>query len=117
MDCRVDINDFCTLADLWMSEVELDSAYNLSPVEDSHQQQGIINFCDYAIWAQGWDPNDANDINDVNQLQEIQSIWLSEVPSDSAWNLYKGDDSQGHGIINTDDLVIFTENWLRGVLP
>lgn len=29
-DCRVDVKDYCMLADVWLQEVELDSKYNIS---------------------------------------------------------------------------------------
>lgn len=112
-DCRVDMNDFCLLADLWLADVDLYSLFNLSHTGDVNTQ-GIINFNDYAIWAQGWDPND---VNDVNQLQEFKTVWLTEVPTDNAWNLYKADDIPKHGIIDADDLAIFVKNWLESSLP
>ena len=53
----------------------------------------------------------------MNQLQEFTTIWLTEVPNDDEWNLYKGDDLPRHGVVNADDLAIFVENWLKSSLP
>ena len=107
-DCRVDMNDYCMLANIWLQEFELYSIYNLSH-EGDIERKGIVNFGDYAIWAPLWEPNS------IGQLQEFTAIWLSDVPYDSAWNLYKDDDLPMRGVMNADDLVIFTENWLDGI--
>jgi hypothetical protein len=110
-DCRVDINDYCMLANLWMDEVEGYSVYNLSHAGDINSE-GIINFGDFAVWAPLWEPNEPNSIV---QLQQFTNIWLSQVPSDDGWNLYKSDDLPMRGVMNVEDLAIFARNWLEGI--
>jgi hypothetical protein len=107
-DCRVDANDYAMLVDRWLEEVELDSKYNLSNEGDCC---GIINFKDFAIWANGLETID------YEELESFMDLWLSEVPYDDEWNLYKGDDVPSYGIVNFADHAVFAEHWLESSLP
>jgi hypothetical protein len=109
-DCRVDVKDYCMLADKWFEEVELDSKYNLSN-EGDVVGYGVIDFKDFVIFANGWETGT------FEQLEEFADLWLTEVPYDNEWNLYKGDDAAAYGIVNYADLAIFVQHWLESSLP
>jgi hypothetical protein len=109
-DCRVDANDYAMLADEWLEEVEPNSIYNLSH-EGDFEGYGIINFNDFAIWADGLETID------YAELESFTDLWLSEVPYEDEWNLYKGDGGPGYGIVNFADHAVFAEHWLESSLP
>jgi hypothetical protein len=109
-DCRVDMNDYCMLADKWLEEVEPNSIYNLSN-EGDVVGYGVIDFKDFVIFANGWE------IGTFEQLEEFTDLWLISVPYDNEWNLYKGDDAAAYGIVNYADLAVFVQDWLGSSLP
>jgi hypothetical protein len=109
-DCRVDASDYAMLANRWLEEVEPNSIYNLSN-EGDVVGYGIINFNDFAIWADGLETID------YEELGSFTDLWLSEVPYDNEWNLYKGDSEPSYGIVNYADLAIFVQHWLESSLP
>ncbi len=53
MDCRVDAADLAMLANVWLDNVEAGSMYNLSHKGDNGEV-GIVNFYDFAVFAQKW---------------------------------------------------------------
>ena len=107
-DCRVNMNDYAMLANEWLKEVEPNSIYNLSNEGDCC---GIINFNDFAIWADGLETID------YEELESFTDLWLTEVPYDNEWNFYKGDGEPSYGIVNYADLAIFVQHWLESSLP
>jgi hypothetical protein len=109
-DCRVDANDYAMLVDRWLEEVEPNSIYNLSN-EGDFEGYGIINFNDFAIWADGLETID------YEELESFTDLWLSEVPYEDEWNLYKGDDVPSYGIVDFADHAVFAEHWLESSLP
>jgi hypothetical protein len=109
-DCRVDVKDYCMLADKWLEEVELDSKYNLSN-EGDVVGYGIIDFKDFVIFANGWETGS------FEQLEGFTDLWLTNVPYDNEWNFYKGDDAAAYGVVNYADLAIFVQHWLESSLP
>ena len=52
-DYDVDACDLGMLLDLWADEVAADSKYNLYNTDDP-DPNGIINFCDFTIFAKNW---------------------------------------------------------------
>lgn len=65
---------------------------------------GIINFVDWAVFANGWQ-------GDINDLSVFASQWLQ-------WSAYNADIAPipgGDGVVNVLDLAVFAENWLTGV--
>ncbi len=103
-DCSVDFYDYAVLAGEWLNETDPCNPNHICDLYNS--DYGIINFCDFAVYAQDWDCNMA-------QLGEFASQWLWEVDSNDQYNLYHGDDVRPIGIIDLADLAIFGENWLK----
>lgn len=91
-DCYVDINDLKLVSDVWLGEVEPDDRRNLFKGDDF---EGVINFIDFAVFANNWDGNMA-------ELGEFAEKWLDVEPN---------------GIINFFDYAIFADNWLDSSLP
>lgn len=103
-DCYVDINDLKLAADVWLDEVEPFDRCNLFRGDDL-AGYGIINFSDFAVFADGWDGNAAS-------LGMFAEKWLHEVALNDQYNLFKDDDVEPNGVVNFFDLAIFSDNWL-----
>ena len=61
----------------------------------------------YAVLA------DIRDSNDLSDIELFTSIWLDEVETGAAWNLYGGDDVPPWDWINFLDYAVFADNWLK----
>ena len=95
-DCYVDMKDLKMFTDVWLDEVDPNDKYNLF-------QGGIINFCDFAIYANSWDGN-------MPDLKMFTDVWLAEVDPNNKYNLF---DVESIGFINFLDFAIFADNWLK----
>ncbi len=103
-DCYVDMNDLEMLTEVWLNEVDPNAKYNLCR-SDETGPYGIINFADFAIFAQGWDGN-------MVDLKAFAEVWLDEVEPGHKYNLYRGDDEIfTYGTINFADFAIFAQGW------
>lgn len=90
----VDFIDFSILAKQWMLEK---LSFDVVPTGGD----GIVNFPDFALFAQTWQ-------GDYNQLYGFASQWLMK-------GMYNADIAPlpaGDGIVDFHDLKIFAENWL-----
>ena len=85
--------------DVWLDEVDPDDKYNLFP---EGKNANIINFLDFAIFANSWDGN-------MPDLKMFTDVWLEEVDRNHEYNLFQGD----KGIINFLDFTIFADNWME----
>lgn len=99
-DCYVDMNDLEMLAEVWLDEVDPHSKYNLSRNDDTGLY-GIINFLDFAVYADTWDGNTVD-------LKMFTELWLDEVDPNNEYNLFKS-----HGIVNFLDFAVLADNWLK----
>ncbi len=104
-DCVVNEEDLRMLTEVWLNWFDSRDKYNLYDSNDIGAY-GIINFRDYAVFA------DVRDSNDFSDLEAFTDVWLDEVPADYEWNLYKGDDVWPLDIIDFLDVAVFAENWL-----
>ncbi len=103
-DCVVDFRDYAVLAGEWLNETD---PCNPNRICDLYNYDyGVINFRDFAVYAQGWDCNMA-------ELGMMADVWLEEVKANDQSNLYHGDDVEPNGIIDFEDLAIFGKNWLE----
>jgi hypothetical protein len=64
---------------------------------------GIVNFLDFAVFANSWHGN-------MNQLSQFASQWLKP----SAYNADIAPAPAGDGIVNMLDFAAFANNWLEG---
>lgn len=103
-DCCVDMNDLEILAGLWLDEV--DSYHKCNLVADEPAPYGIIDFRDFAIFADGWDCN-------MVALEMFTDVWLEMVDADNEYNLFHGDDIDPNGIIDFRDFAGFADDWLQ----
>jgi len=54
-DCVVDVDDLMMMAGQWLTEVPLDSPYNLSTtVDENSRGAGTVNFLDWAAFSSNW---------------------------------------------------------------
>lgn len=97
-DCAVNGQDYAILAEMWLQEVESGNMRNLFKGDDA----GIINFCDFAVYAKTWTPA-------IKDLKNLADNWLYEVDANDPNNMSSEDDL---GVINFDDLAILQEHWL-----
>jgi len=103
-DCVVDFLDYAVLAGEWLNETDPCNPNYICDLSKS--DYGVINFRDFAVYAEGWDCNTA-------ELGMMADVWLEEVKANDQSNLYHGDDVEPIGIIDFEDLAIFGENWLE----
>ncbi|GAI17078.1 unnamed protein product, partial [marine sediment metagenome] len=94
-DCYVDMKDLKMFTDVWLDVVDANDKYNLF-------QGGIIDFRDFAIYANSWDGN-------MPDLKMFMDVWLEEVDLNHEYNLFQYDKD----IINFLDFAIFADNWLK----
>jgi hypothetical protein len=107
-DCVVDFRDYAVLAGEWLNGTDPCNPNHICDLYkgDESQSYGVINFRDFAIYAEGWDCN-------MVELGNFAAGWLYEVDTNDPYNLYHGDDVEPTGIIDLEDLAIFGENWLE----
>ena len=101
--CIVDMNDLKILAEQWLTEMDSNDKYNLY-WRDDIEVFGIINFLDFAAFAETWD-------GDLSELGMFTEVWLSEVDPEDEYNLYRGDDTGPLGVVNFRDYAIFADSW------
>jgi len=107
---NVDFNDLDLLIDKWLKQ-------EILMVEDLNRD-GIVNFVDYAIfanhWLEGTIPIIAGDFNgdgrvDIGDLEMLARWWLlNKTEVDIA-------PPGGDGIVNFLDYAVFAANWLEGL--
>ena len=103
-DCVVDFLDYAVLAGEWLNETD---PCNPNHICDLYNfDYGVINFLDFAVYAENWDCNTA-------ELGNFAAGWLQEVDANNPYNLFHGDDVEPNGIIDFADLAVFSENWLK----
>lgn len=90
----VDFEDLLVFCDQWLLE-ELSA--DIKP-------DGIVNFLDYAEFANNWQ-------GDTNSLADFSSQWLES----SAYCADIAPKPDGDGVVNMLDFAAFAENWLKGV--
>jgi hypothetical protein len=90
----VDFVDYSVLAKQWMLEK---LSYDIAPAGGD----GIVNFLDWAVFADSWQ-------GDMIQLSEFMSQWLQR----GVYNADIAPVPDGDGVVNTFDFVLFAENWL-----
>jgi hypothetical protein len=88
----VGYEDLLVFCDQWLLEK---LSYDIKP-------DGIVNFLDYADFANNWQ-------GDMNQLSDFASQWLRS----SAYNADIAPAPDGDGIVNFIDFAVFAENWLK----
>jgi hypothetical protein len=89
----VDIYDLAVFADQWL----------LKKLSFDTNNDGIVNFLDFAIFANNWH-------GDMNELAQFASQWLQR----SATNADIAPAPGGDGIVNFIDFALFADNWLEG---
>ncbi|HBG26179.1 MAG: hypothetical protein A2Y10_13540 [Planctomycetes bacterium GWF2_41_51] len=90
----VDFVDYAILANQWkLEKLSCDVAPN--------RGDGIVNFWDFADFAQNWQ-------DDINLLYDFASQWLMQ-------GMYNADiaPNAGDGIVDFKDFAVFVENWLK----
>ena len=92
----VDMRDFAVLAAQWRLE-------KLSADVAPDGGDGIVNFLDWAVFADGWQST-----TDIYDLAVFVDQWLSSYCADIA-------PDGGDGVVNMRDLRILAENWLEGI--
>jgi hypothetical protein len=65
---------------------------------------GIVNFLDFAVFANNWH-------GDMNQLFQFVSQWLKP----GAHNADIAPAPAGDNIVNFIDFALFADNWLEGI--
>ena len=107
-DCVVDFLDYAVLAGEWLNETDPCNPNYICDLYhgDESEPYGVINFRDFAVYAEDWDCNTA-------ELGNFAKVWLQDVDANNPYNLYHGDDVEPIGIIDLADLAIFGENWLK----
>jgi len=95
----VDFDDFAVFANQWLlKKLPADVAPGGG--------DGIVNFIDYAVFADGW-----QSVNDMNDLADFTSQWLKP----SAYCADIAPAPSGDGVVNMLDLAIFAQHWLEGL--
>jgi hypothetical protein len=90
----VDIYDLIVFVDQWLLE---ELSYDIAPAGGD----GIVNFLDWAVFANDWQ-------GDTVQLSEFISQWLKP----SVYNADIAPAGDGDGVVNMLDFAVFAENWL-----
>ena len=93
----VDIYDFIVFVDQWLLE---ELSKDIAP----DGGDGIVNFLDWAVFANGWQ-------GDINELADFASQWLKSSTYSADFDIAPAPD--GDGIINFIDFAIFANNWFR----
>lgn len=93
----VDIYDLAVFADQWLLE-------KLSVDVAPGTGDGIINFIDWAVFANGWQGN-MNDVGDFTSQWLKSSAYCADIAP-----------AGGDGVVNMPDFAAFAENWLVGLM-
>jgi len=102
-DCCVDANDLKLLAELWLSnDVDPNDPANLSDIGDNPNIDTIIDFRDFAVYADDWDGS-------MMVLEALAAYWLDVVDPYHDYNLF----GRPRGEINFFDLAVLGNNWLE----
>ncbi|MCJ7778358.1 MAG: hypothetical protein MUP16_08605, partial [Sedimentisphaerales bacterium] len=92
----VDFYDLAVLTDQWLLEK---LSYDIAP----YGGDGIINFLDWAVFANDWQ-------GDMAQLSEFTSQWLES----SICCVDIAPEPDGDGVVNMLDFAVFANNWFEG---
>jgi hypothetical protein len=92
----VDLADFAIFIDQWLLE-------KLSADVAPDGGDGIVNFIDWATFANGWQGN-------MNQLADFTSQWLMR----SAYSADIAPAPGGDGFVNMLDFALLADHWLEG---
>jgi len=95
----VDMRDYTVLANQWQLET---LSYDVAPTGGD----GIVNFLDWAVFANGW-----QDTTDANDLRIFAQQWLSS----SAYSADIAPTIGGDGWVNELDLALMANHWLTGL--
>jgi hypothetical protein len=98
-DGDVDALDLYIFADQWLLE-------KLSEDVAPDGGDGIVNFIDWAVFANSWQGN-------MNEFADFTSQWLKS----SAYCADIAPAPAGDGIVNMLDFAVFADNWLEGANP
>ena len=98
-DCDVDWVDLAVFTERWLLP-------KLSMDVIPSGGDGIVNFLDWAVFADGW-----QDTTDMNDLSVFVDQWLQL----SAYSADIAPAPDGDGIVNLLDFAALAENWLAGV--
>jgi hypothetical protein len=104
-DGDVDMDDLTMLCERWLLRK---LSWDVIP----HGGDGIVNFSDWAVFANGW-----GSTNEMEDLIEFIEQWLQVGLSQAEISLFDIAPTQRDGIINMLDFVVFAENWLAGTVP
>jgi sugar lactone lactonase YvrE len=97
----VDVNDLVVLCEQWLLE-------ELSADVWPDGGDGVVDFSDWASFADGW-----KSTNDIDGLADFAYQWLK-----TGANYYIADIAparQGDGIVNMPDFAALAKNWLEGI--
>jgi hypothetical protein len=100
-DCRVDFADLGMMCEDWVLE-------ELSADIWPDGGNGIVNFLDWAIFANQWQIT-----RDVFDLAVFTEQWLKTGQSYLITDI--APDGDGDGIVNMADYAVLAENWLAGI--
>lgn len=103
-DCYVDMDDMEMFAGVWLDKIDPNDKYNLFQGDDT-EPNGIINFFDFAVYADDWDYNTVD-------LEMFTDVWLCEVETTNEYNLFRKDEEEPNGIVNFLDFAVLAENWM-----
>jgi len=95
-DGIVDFADLDTLTDQWLLE-------KLPEDVAPHRGDGIVNFLDWAVFAEGW-----QNLKDFNDLTVFVDQWLQQ----GAHCADIGPKPNGDGIVNFLDFAVLAKGWL-----
>ena len=93
------MRDYTVLANQWQLET---LSYDVAPTGGD----GIVNFLDWAVFANGW-----QDTTDANDLRIFAQQWLSS----SAYSADIAPTIGGDGWVNELDLALMANHWLTGL--
>jgi len=111
-DCYVDMYDLKMLAEQWLEE-EIDEKYDL--FEDD---ENFVNFRDFAIFASYWQDNTCQQPDwcggsDFDQSGVVDSVDLMMFAENwLRWFVLLSDLNED-GVVNFEDFAIFADNWLK----
>jgi hypothetical protein len=101
----VDFIDFSIFAKQWMLRK---LSYDIAPSSNTYlpgvDGDGIVNFLDFAKFAENWQ-------GDYNQLYEFANQWLRK----GMYNADMASIPSSDGIVDIKDLAIFAGNWLAEI--
>ena len=104
-DGDVDMDDLMMLCERWLLG---ELSWDVSP----DGGDGIVNFKDWAVFANGW-----GSTNEMEDLIEFMEQWLQVGITPAEISLFDIAPTQRDGIINILDYAVLAGNWLEGTVP